>query len=73
VQRSVHKQKALLAELRSQYADRKSSASATQERFKRDAEHAHQSLHSLKDKALHFERADAEELRQVCRYKFSHC
>ncbi len=65
LQRNVHKQKALLAGLRSQYAEEKSSTSAAQDKFKKDAEHACQSLNSLKDKALHFEIADEEELRQV--------
>ena len=65
LQRNVHRQKAFLATLRSQYADEKNSTSATVEKFQKDADHAHQSLNSLKDKALHFELADQEELRQV--------
>ncbi len=67
LQRDVHKQKALLASLRSEYAEEKNSTSAAQDTFRKDAEHALQSLSSLKDKALHFEVADDEELRQVGR------
>lgn len=68
LQRNLHKQKASLAGLRSQYADEKDSTLAAQKKLIKDAQHASQSLVSLKGKALHFKVADEEELRQVSRH-----
>jgi hypothetical protein len=59
-----------LTGLRSQYADEKDSILAAQEKYIKDAQHVNKSLNSLKDRALHFEVSDEEELRQVRRYDF---
>jgi len=67
LQWNLQKQNASLAGLRSQYADEKNTTLAAQEKYMKDAQHANQSLNSLKDKALHFKVADEEELQQVSR------